>query len=140
MKKILFKNGDVLDISEREFIAVQRGWKNHEPTYIVRLQMSIGPFEISMIVPVDHQVEYGMPFKLYNESRTGLEDGRYFIDGDSIVKFSPTTGKIVRGGKAELIDRLFPEDDYVDKLSEASRSTFPNNLLTGGANLLGDGK
>lgn len=133
MKKIILKNGQEIDISEKEFLGALESLSNSQGVFISRIQKFIGAFEISTIDPIAHQVDYGMPYKIFSEEEQKFKPGRFFIDNKNgdVISF-PTEEGIephVIGKRDDLRDVLFSEDEYTDKIAQQSLKIFPNSLL-----------
>lgn len=130
MKQIILKNGERIDISEREFLGAMSSMQNKQGVFISRIQKFLGPYEIVSIDPVDNQLDFGRPFKLFNEAREEFEPGRFFVDGGTkeVIAFPMGVRKVI-GKYDDLETMLFSEDDYIDKLGEKRLKQYPNDMI-----------
>lgn len=139
MKTIVFKDGDTADITEREFLIVLNSFNERKGVYVSRLQKYVNPFEVKTIDAIEHQLEYGRPYKLFSDEDQDFKPGRYFVDSKtkSVLLFPSTTGMkaVVVGNYEDLKNNLFSEDDYLDELGKKLMEKYPNNLLVNAMSL-----
>lgn len=129
MKKIILRNGKEIEISENEFRGAIDAINKKQLIFISRLECGINPFEVSEIVPIDYQLEYGKPYKILGKQEK-IISGRFFVDDGIVMKLSGIHGLAEFNSYENLKDCLISEDEYLDKISEEKMKGFPNNLLT----------
>ena len=137
MKKIILKNKESIDISEKEFLDVLGFINEKKGFFIPRIQKYVNAFEVETIGAIDNQLTYGKPYKLFSEKDGRFRPERYFLKqdvgqdiADVITIPSQENMKVIVVGRYEDLENfLLSEDDYLDEQAKKSMARYPNNLL-----------
>jgi hypothetical protein len=122
MKILKLKNEGEYKITEEEALVVTRTWALKgvtSPIFLPRLEIVFTPFQIDIIKPINHQLEYGLPIFIELKDGNMLRaffdkvNNEYLCDGKLGLEL---LGKKEEVEKNENYVKFIPEDVFFDNI------------------------